>query len=272
MEQDRVSKEITPEGQGLLAVVPGRRAEGRHGRLRPGQGLHDHQALRLRRVGAHAARHGPAHQGDRPRQRLLPALHPEEPARAREGARRGLLARVRLGHDRRRGRARGAARRAAHLRGDHLLDLREVGALVARPAGADQPVGERRPLGEGDAAVPAHDRVPVAGGAHAARDRGRGRGGDAADARRLPRLLRGDAGDAGAPRAEDGEREVRGRAAHLRDRGAHGRRPRAAGRHQPQPGPALLGGLRDRVPRPHSSSAPSPGRPPGAARRASSAG
>ena len=48
------------------------------------------------------ARHGPAHQGDRPRQRLLPALHPQEPAREGEGARRGLLARVRLGDDRRR--------------------------------------------------------------------------------------------------------------------------------------------------------------------------
>ena len=44
----------------------------------------------------------------------------------------------------------------------------------------DQPVGERRPLGEGDAAVPAHDRVPLAGRAHRARDRGRGAGRDAA--------------------------------------------------------------------------------------------
>ena len=230
-------------------MVPGRGAQGRHGRLRPGEGLHDHQALRLRRVGEHAARHGPAHQGDRPRQRLLPALRPEEPARAGEGARRGLLARVRVGDDRRRGRARGAPRDPADLRGDHLLDLREVGPVLARPAGADQPVGERRPLGEGHAALPAHDRVPLAGGPHPPRHRRGGAGRDAQDAGRLPRLLRGDAGHAGARRPEDGEREVRGRAADLRDRGADGRRPGAAGGDEPQPRPALLRGLRHRVPR-----------------------
>ena len=52
----------------------------------------------------------------------------------------------------------------------------------------DQPVGERRPLGEGDAAVPPHDRVPLAGRAHRARDGGGGRGGNAEDARRLQGL------------------------------------------------------------------------------------
>ena len=200
-------------------MVPGRGAQGRHGRLRPGEGLHDHQALRLRRVGEHAARHGPAHQGDRPRQRLLPAVRPEEPARAGEGARRGLLARVRVGDDRRRGRARGAARDPADLRGDHLLDLREVGAVLARPAGAHQPVGERRPLGEGDAALPAHDRVPLAGGPHPPRHRRGGAGRDAQDARRLPGLLRGDAGHAGALSARRRRaRSSRGRCGPTRSR------------------------------------------------------
>ena len=35
---------------------------------------------------------------------------------------------------------------------------------------AHQPVGERRPLGDADAHVPAHDGVPLAGGAHRPRD------------------------------------------------------------------------------------------------------
>ena len=48
-----------------------------------------------------------------------------------------------------------------------------------------QPVGQRRPLGEGDAAVPAHDRVPLAGGAHRARDRAGSARRDAQDPRRL---------------------------------------------------------------------------------------
>ena len=101
MEQDRVSKEITPKSKDysqwyLDVVLKADMAD--YGPV----GLHDHQALRLRRVGEHAARHGPAHQGDRPRQRLLPAPHPQELPRAGEGARRGLLARVRLGDDRRR--------------------------------------------------------------------------------------------------------------------------------------------------------------------------
>ena len=43
-------------------------------------------------------------------------------------------------------------------------------------------------------------------------------------ARRVPQLLRGDAGDAGDLGAQVREREVRGRAAHVRDRGADGRR------------------------------------------------
>ena len=37
--------------------------------------------------------------------------------------------------------------------------------------GPHQPVGQRRPLGESHAAVPADDRVPLAGRAHRARDR-----------------------------------------------------------------------------------------------------
>ncbi len=179
--------------------------------------------------------HGPAHQGDRPRQRLLPALHPQELPREGEGARRGLLSRVRLGHGGGRGGARGAARHPSHVRGHDLLDVREVGPLLARPPRPHQPVGERGALGEGDAALPAHDGIPLAGGAHAARHGGGGRGRDAQDARRLSQLLRRDARDARAHGPKDRQREVRGGAPHLRDRGAHGGRPGPAGGYEPQP-------------------------------------
>ncbi len=69
-----------------------------------------------------------------------------------------------------RGRARGAARRAADVGDDHRRGVREVGAELSRPAAAHQPVGERRALGDAHAPVPAHDRVPLAGGPHRARD------------------------------------------------------------------------------------------------------
>ena len=53
--------------------------------------------------------------------------------------------------------------------------LRQVGAELPRPAAAAEPVGQRRALGAAAPRVPAHDRVPLAGGPHRARDRGRRR-------------------------------------------------------------------------------------------------
>ena len=43
------------------------------------------------------------------------------------------------------------------------------GSELPRPAAAAQPVGQRRALGAAPAALPAHDRVPLAGGPHRAR-------------------------------------------------------------------------------------------------------
>ena len=103
------------------------------------------------------------------------------------GARRGLRAAGRLGHPRRRRGARRAARDPSDLGSDHRHAVREVDQVVARSARPHQPVGQRRPLGEGDAAVPAHDRVPLAGRAHRARDRGRSAGRDDEDPRRSTR-------------------------------------------------------------------------------------
>ena len=133
----------------------------------------------------------------------FPLLHPGEPADEGGRARRGLRAAGRVGDPGRQRGARRAARRPADLRNDHRHDVRQVGAVLARPADPDQPVGERRSLGEGDAAVPAHHRVPLAGRPHRPRDRRGGAGRDAADARRLPGLRRDRPGDAGHRRAED---------------------------------------------------------------------
>ena len=90
-------------------------------------------------------------------------------------------------------------------------DVREVDQVVARSAGADQPVGERRPLGEGHAAVPADDRVSLAGRAHRARDRRGSRGRDAEDPGALQGLRRKRARDARRRRHQEREREVRRR-------------------------------------------------------------
>ncbi len=132
-------------------------------------------------------------QGDRPQERLLPALHPaelpREGGRARRGLRQGMRGRhasPARGRARRRlasgafGRARRAARRAADQRDDHRRDLREVGAVVPRSADPHQPVGQRRPLGNAPARLPAHHRISLAGRPHRARDRGGGARGDRA--------------------------------------------------------------------------------------------
>ena len=87
----------------------------------------------------------------------------------------GFAPEVRVGHPGRQRGARGAPRDPPDLRGHHRHDVRQVGAVLARPADPHQPVGQRGALGEGDAAVPAHDRVPLAGRPHRPRDGRRGR-------------------------------------------------------------------------------------------------
>ena len=236
-------------------MVSRRRPARRARRLHARQGLHGDSSVRLCDLGADSAVARQALQGDRPRQRLLPAVHSCQPADEGEGARRGIRAAGGLGHQGRRRRARRAARRASDVRSDHRDDVFEVDQVVARSARAHQPVGQRRALGEGDAAVPADDRVPLAGRAHRARDRGRGAGGNAAHPGALQGFRRERAGDAGGRRAEEREREVRRRVEDLFDRGADGRRPRAAGRHLAQPRAELRQGVRDSVPGPRQDAA-----------------
>jgi prolyl-tRNA synthetase len=70
-----------------------------------------------------------------------------------------------------------------------------------------QPVGERGALGDAHAALPAHHRVPLAGGAHRARHEEEAEE-ETADARRLPRVHGGVDGDAGGHRAQERVGEV----------------------------------------------------------------
>ena len=78
-----------------------------------------------------------------------------------------------------------AARRQADIGDDHRRDLCEVGAELSRPADPDQPMGKRRPLGNAAAHFSPHDRVPLAGRPHRARERSGSARGNEAHARRL---------------------------------------------------------------------------------------
>ena len=111
----------------------------------------------------------PADQGDWSRQRLLPAVDPGELPAARGRARRGFRAGARGRHPRGRQGARRAADHPADFGDDHRRDDGQVDQLAPGSAVAAQPVGECRPLGVAAANVPAHHRIPVAGGSHRAR-------------------------------------------------------------------------------------------------------
>ena len=188
--------------RGLRRLVQRRRPEGAAGRLLAGSRLHDHSAVRLRDLGIDARRARSPHQANRPRERLLPALRAALAAREGSRARRGLQPAGRLGHARRR---RGADRVAGHpadQRGDHRRGGQGLDPVVPRPAAAHEPVEQRRPLGAAHAPLPAHRRVPVAGGAHLPRHRaGSGRRGRHRP-RGVPRHGRGLARDPGHPRAQ----------------------------------------------------------------------
>jgi hypothetical protein len=125
-----------------------------------------------------------------------------------------------------------AGRRTPDVRDDHQ---RLTGALdleLPRPPDEDQPVGERRALGAAAAPVPAHLRVPLAGGPHRTLDAPGGPRVRAGDPR--GRLRRDDGGgsrDPGLARAQDRAREVRRRGRLVVVRGADARRQGAADGH-----------------------------------------
>ncbi len=71
--------------------------------------------------------------------------------------------------------AGGGVHHPAHQRDDHLGHVPQVDPELPRPAHPHQPVGQRHALGDAHAHVPAHHRVPLAGGAHRPRHRRGGR-------------------------------------------------------------------------------------------------
>ena len=111
-----------------------------------------------------------------------------------------------------------------------------------------QPVGQRGALGAAAPPVPAHDRVPLAGGPHLPRHL-RGRQGlrRAHPVRRLRRLHGERAGHPGADRPQDGQGALPGGHQHPGLRGDDARRQGAADGHQPRAGPELRQGLRHAV-------------------------
>ena len=207
-QADEQARAIRHPRAGLPRVVSGRRARRRHGGNEPRARLHGDQAVGLGRLGAHSGRARLPHQGNRPRQLLLPAVHSDELHRQGGRARRGLRQgdggrhasppeeRQRQACRRSRRQARGAADRAADVGNDHRRCVPALDQELSRPAAADQPVGQRRALGDAHAPVPAHDGIPLAGGAHRARRPRRCHGRDAEDARGLSRVRRERAGDA----------------------------------------------------------------------------
>ena len=161
-------------------------------------------ALRLCDLGVDPELAGRDVQGDGASERLLPHVHPDELPREGEGARRGLLPGARRRHDRRRQGVGGAPRRPAHERDHHQPHVLAVGAVLPRPAAADQPVGQRGALGAADEALPAHPRVPLAGGPHGPRHGRGGGGGDPPHARGLPPLRARHGRGARGARPQDG--------------------------------------------------------------------
>ena len=141
------------------------------------------------------------------------------------------------------------------------------------PAAAAQPVGQRGALGAAPADLPAHQRVPLAGGAHRARHRGRRPrrtpGGSCtrctrtswSTCSRIPVVV----GPQDRPRA------VRRRDHHVHARRHDGRRQGAADGHQPRAGPELRQGVRHQLLRRPRAAGSTPGPPPGAPRPGCSA-
>ena len=104
-------------------------------------------------------------------------------------------------------------------------------AVLSRPADPHQSMGQRRALGNAHPDVPAHHRIPLAGGPYRPRHQGRRTRRNAEDARSLSRAGRGRAGHAGGGRREAGERAFPGRGFDLLDRGDDAGRQGPAGRH-----------------------------------------
>ena len=143
------------------------------GRPRPAQrceGVYGHQALRFRDLGAHERGVGRQVQGHRSRERLLPAVHPEELPQQGSGTRRRVCQGVRGGdplpaqeRPRRRrgdcgpgGQVGRGTHRAPHLGDHHLEDLQDLDSELPRPSAIGEPMGQCGPMGDAHTPLPPH--------------------------------------------------------------------------------------------------------------------
>ena len=240
-----MAEKITPRAPELPAVVPGRRQGGRAGRQLRRPRVHGHQADRVRHLGEHAARPRPAVQGHRPRQRLLPALHPQELLRRRK-----------------RQMAEGFAKECAvvthyRLQAENGQDRRSIPTAKLEEQLIVRPTSETIIWRTYKDWIQSYRDLPLlinqwanvvrwemrtrlflrtaeflwqeGHTAHATAEGGRG--GDAPDGGRVPAVRRGVDGDAGAGRAEDRRAEVPRRGLHALHRGDDAGRQGAAGGH-----------------------------------------
>ena len=153
----------------------------------------------------------------------FPLFIPESFLQPRSRARRGVQPRAGRGHPRRGQGARGAGGGPSDQRDRDQQLLRQVDPEPPRPAAAHQPVGQRGALGAAAPALPPDDRVPLAGGSHRPRHRGRcPRLCPADPARRLPGHHGGCGRVARADRPQDGAGALRRRHAYLDVRGDDG--------------------------------------------------
>ena len=223
--------------------------QGRAGRQRPGARHDGHPALRLRHLGADAGRgRRAASRPPAPQNAYFPLFIPESYLQREAEHVEGFSPELAVVTARRRQGARGAGRRAAHQRDGHRRVHGQVDPELPRPAAAAEPVGQRGALGAAAPAVPAHQRVPLAGGPHRARHRG---------GRRAPTPAR-SSHDVYADFMVDvlampvcvgrktAQRALRRRHQHAHLRGDDGRRQGAADGHQPRARPELRQGLRHR--------------------------
>ena len=147
----------------------------------------------------------------------------------------------------RRGRPGGQARRGADrstdVGDDHLEYLPRLDPILSRPAPADQPVGQRRPLGDAHTPVPAHCRVPLARGSHSPRHPRRSHRRNTEDARGLCHVRRRVDGPARGERREDSQRALCRRRRHVLHRSIDAGRQSPASRHVALPWTKLCQGL-----------------------------
>jgi len=161
------------------------------GGLLAGARMHRVSSRRFCHLGGDPRRARQAHQENRRPQRILPAVHPAELPAKGGATRRGVRARACGRYARRRQGARRAANRASHLRDDHQPYVRAVDQIASRLADDAQSMVQRRAMGDAHPHVPAHYRVPLAGGAHGARHARGSRTRNAHDARGVPAVRRG---------------------------------------------------------------------------------